>query len=161
MRRYNAEMGATSGQNEDLAWLLQRNAHRLRGAADELALKRGLEGGFRDYALLLILDVEKPSTQIELGTRAGVDKTTLMSVLDRLEEGGLVERKLNPDNRRVRRPVLTTKGRKVLAAVTVVRRASEDVPGMSMSELKTLRTLLVKLDTACDAAGMKSPGSCM
>ncbi len=160
MKSYTCDMG-TVGQNDDLAWLLQRNAHRLRGAADALGLKRGLEGGFRDYALLLILDVEKPSTQIQLGTRAGVDKTTLMFTLDRLEDDGLVERKLNPENRRVRRPVLTTKGRRVLAAVNEARRASEKVPGMTSRELKTLRALLVKLDQACEAAGMKSPGSCM
>lgn len=148
-------------QNDDLAWLLQRNAHRLRNALDGLAVKHGLEGGFRDYVLLMLLESEAPQTQIELGQLAQVDKTTLMASLDRLEAAGIVERKLNPTNRRVRTPVLTAKGKKVLKAVSAARKASEELPGMSATELKTLRALLVKLDAACEAAGMKTPGSCM
>ncbi|MGV3625736.1 MAG: MarR family winged helix-turn-helix transcriptional regulator [Archangium sp.] len=147
-------------QNNDLAWLLQRNAHRLRNALDVLAVKHGLEG-FRDYVLLMILESEQPQTQMELGQRAQVDKTTLMASLDRLEAAGIVERKLNPTNRRVRTPVMTAKGKKVLNAVSAARKASEEIPGMTATELKTLRGLLVKLDAACEAAGMKAPGSCM
>lgn len=148
-------------KSSDLAWLLQSNAHRLRNALDRLAVAHGLRGGFRDYVLLTLLELERPATQAELGQLAHVDKTTLMSTLDALEAAGLVERKLNPGNRRVRQPVMTAKGRKVLTAVNVARRASEAVPGMTARDLKTLRALLVKLDAACEAAGLTAPGSCM
>ncbi len=152
---------AAAEQTQDLAWLLQHTAHRLRGAADRIALDHGLSGGFRDYALLMVLELQKPQTQVELGLHVGLDKTTLTATLDRMEAADLVERKLNPANRRVRTPVTTAKGRKLLNAVTAARRASEEVPGMKASELKTLRELLQKLDTACEAAGMNSPGSCV
>ena len=147
--------------SQDLAWLLQRNGQRLQAATDRTALAHGLTGGLRDYVILVLLEREQPKTQNELGQRAGVDKTTLMAVLDRMEREGLVERRLDPKNRRVRIPVATAKGRKLLAAVTAARRAAEEVPGMTATELKTLRKLLIRLDEACEAAGLKFTGSCV
>ena len=111
--------------------------------------------------VLVLLERDQPRTQVELGQRAGVDKTTLMAVLDRMEGQGLVERTLDPNNRRVRIPVATAKGRALQAKITAARRAAEEVPGMTASELNTLRKLLVRLDEACEAAGMKFTGSCV
>jgi DNA-binding MarR family transcriptional regulator len=146
----------------DLAWLLQRNGQRLRSAIDQISVAHGLSGGLRDYIVLTAMEMQKPKTQSELGELAGVDKTTLMALLDRLERDGLVERKLDPTNRRVRTPVLTPKGRDLQTAVTVARlRAADEVPGMTAAELKALRALLIKLDAACEEAGMKIVGSCV
>ncbi len=145
----------------DLAWLLQRNGQRLQAATNRLALEHGLTGGLRDYVLLCLLLDQKPRTQNELAHLAGVDKTTLMGVLDRMEREGLVERTLDPNNRRVRIPVATAKGQKLHATLAEARRAAEIVPGMSARDLRTLRKLLVQLDEACEAAGMKFSGSCV
>jgi DNA-binding MarR family transcriptional regulator len=146
----------------DLAWLLQRNGQRLRSAIDQISVAQGLSGGLRDYIVLTAMEMQKPKTQSELGELAGVDKTTLMALLDRLERDGLVERKLDPTNRRVRTPVLTPKGRDLQTAVTVARlRAADEVPGMTAAELQALRALLIKLDAACEEAGMKIVGSCV
>jgi DNA-binding MarR family transcriptional regulator len=148
-------------KSQDLAWLLQRNGQRLQAVTDRVALGHGLAGGLRDYVILVLLECEQPRTQAELGHLAGVDKTTLMAVLDRMEREGLVERRLDPTNRRVRIPVATDKGRALEATITASRRAAEEVPGMTATELKTLRALLVRLDEACEAAGMRFSGSCV
>lgn len=123
-------------------------------------MRNGLRGGLRDYVILLLLETEHPKTQKELARLAGVDKTTLMSVLDRLEHEGLLERQLDPNNRRTRTPVLTAKGVKVQRTVTS-ERIEGPLPGMSASELRTLRSLLTKLDSACEEAGWKITGSCV
>ncbi|MDB4928029.1 MAG: transcriptional regulator [Myxococcaceae bacterium] len=147
--------------SRDLAWLLLRNGQRLQAATDRVALAHGLAGGLRDYVVLVLLQEERPRTQVELGQRAGLDKTTLMAALDRLERAGLVERQLDPGNRRVRIPTITPAGSTVREAIADARRAAEAVPGMTAKELQTLRKLLARLDRACEAAGMKSTGSCV
>jgi len=146
---------------QDLAWLLHRNGQRLRAASDRLALAHGLTGGLRDYVVLGLLEQEQPGTQALLGQRAGVDKTTLTALLDRMERDGLVERRLDPNNRRVRIPVATARGKKLLATIGAARRAAEEVPGMTATELRQLRKLLTRLDEACEAAGMSFSGSCL
>lgn len=151
---------AAMDPSRDLAWLLQRCGQRLRGATDAIAVKNGLAGGLRDYMVLLFLATERPKTQSELGHLAGVDKTTLMGVLDRMEQEGLVERQLDPKNRRTRTPVLTTRGEKLYGTVTRERLAVE-IPGIGESELRSLSSLLTKLDAACEAAGMTISGSCV
>lgn len=150
---------ASTDTTQDLAWLLQRCGQRLRAAIDAIAMRNGLSGGLRDYIVLTFLDEKRPKTQNELAQHAGLDKTTLMTVLDRLEREGLVERKLDPNNRRTRTPVTTAKGRKVQHAVTVERLAAP-IPGMSASELRSLRALLTKLDATCEQAGLLISGSC-
>jgi DNA-binding MarR family transcriptional regulator len=151
---------AATDASRDLAWLLQRCGQRLRAATDAIAVKNGLTGGLRDYIVLLLLETERPKTQNELGRLAGVDKTTLMGVLDRMEREGLVERQLDPENRRTRTPVLTAKGKKLQNTVTRDRLAVE-IPGMSENELRSLTSLLTKLDAACEGAGMTISGSCV
>lgn len=144
----------------DLAWLLHRCGLRLQTDIDALAIKNGLSGGLRDYILLTVLTVEQPETQNELAQIVGLDKTTLMKALDRLETQGLIERKLNPNNRRTRTPVTTAKGRKLEKRITA-KRLAVPVPGLSVDELEMLRGLLTSLDAACEDAGMEMSGSCV
>jgi MarR family transcriptional regulator, organic hydroperoxide resistance regulator len=151
---------AAADTSHDLAWLLHRCGQRLQAVIDAIAIRHGLGGGLRDYIVLTLLDVEHPKTQSELAQLAGLDKTTLVSVLDRLEQAGLIQRKLDPHNRRTRTPVMTAKGRKVEHAVTAERMAVA-VPGMTAKELQTLQGLLAKLEGACDQAGLKPSGSCV
>lgn len=134
---------------------------RLQSAMDRLAVERGLSGGLRDFVILSILHDEQPKTQADLGQLAGVDKTTLTSVLDRLEREGLVERRLVPCNRRVRTPVITDRGREVRASVESVRHSIVEGLGFPDVDLSALRELILKLDQACDAAGLKLSGSCV
>lgn len=152
-------MGAID-RSRDLAWLLQRCGQRLRAATDAIAVKNGLTGGLRDYMVLLFLATQQPKTQNELGRLAGVDKTTLMGVLDRMEREGLMQRQLDPENRRTRTPVLTTKGKQIYGAVTR-ERLTVKIPGITESELRSLGSLLMKLDAACEEAGLTISGSCV
>src|SRR6202030_2066733 len=91
--------------DSEITWLLHRAAQRLRSATGEQTEKHGIQ--LRDYIVLSALDKTPHLTQVELAKALGLDKTTLMSQLDRLERTGLVVRHSDPRDRRTRIPEIT------------------------------------------------------
>jgi MarR family transcriptional regulator, organic hydroperoxide resistance regulator len=87
----------------------------MRAATGEQAEKHGLQ--VRDYIVLSALDKSPNLTQVELGKALGLDKTTLMSELDRLERMGLAVRRSDPRDRRARIPEITEAGNALRAKV--------------------------------------------
>ncbi|HEX6448864.1 MAG TPA: MarR family winged helix-turn-helix transcriptional regulator [Trebonia sp.] len=81
----------------------------------EQAEEHGIQ--LRDYIVLSALDKTPNLTQVELGKALGLDKTTLMSQLDRLERVGLVVRRSDPRDRRARIPEITAAGSALRAQV--------------------------------------------
>ncbi len=140
--------GAFAGQlnpDADLTWLLHRAAQRMRTAMDEQAEQQGIQA--RDYIVLSALAVRADLTQLELAKALGLDKTTLMFQLDRLENKGLVVRRADPRDRRSRIPEATAAG---LATRAKVAAALSDVEGTLLSGVATgdqraLRVMLCKL----------------
>jgi DNA-binding MarR family transcriptional regulator len=145
----------------DLNWLLHRAAQRLRCAQGRVAAALGVN--LRGYLVLTALAQEPARTQLALGASLGLDKTTLMTTLDRLEQDGLLVRRQHPTDRRVRIPELTERGR------TVQRRVAEataQVEGeiakvLSEAELKALRTALSRLANAPVDGLATQTGSCI
>src|SRR5690348_6562152 len=90
---------ASAGPSADseITWLLHRAAQRMRSATGGQAERHGIQ--LRDYIVLSALDKTPNLTQGELGKALGLDKTTLMSQLDRLEQLGLVVRRSDPRDR--------------------------------------------------------------
>ena len=60
--------------------------------------------------MLSALDQAPSRTQVELGKALGLDRTTLMAQLDRLERMGLVVRRGDPRDRRTRIPYRRPRG---------------------------------------------------
>ena len=56
-----------------------------------------------------------------------------------MAQEGLVERQLDPNNRRTRTPVLTARGQQVYSQVTS-ERLSIEIPGIAEGELQSLRS---------------------
>jgi MarR family transcriptional regulator, organic hydroperoxide resistance regulator len=113
-----AEPSATSdgpSVDSEITWLLHRAAQRMHSATGEEAEKHGLQ--LRDYIVMSALHMSPNLTQGELGKSLGLDKTTLMSQLDRLERMGLVVRRSDPRDRRARIPELTDTGTALGATV--------------------------------------------
>jgi MarR family transcriptional regulator, organic hydroperoxide resistance regulator len=96
----------------DFNWLLHRAAQRVGATfADEIAkFDISLRG---QLVLQALSNVEGTRTQLKLGAMLGLDKTTLMSELDKLERAGLIVRVPDPNDRRVRTPMITDKGREL------------------------------------------------
>src|SRR5690349_18633917 len=100
--------GPTPSVDSEITWLLHRAAQRMRNATGEKAENHGLT--LRDYVVLSALRKSPGLTQGDLGKPLGLDKTTLMSQLDRLEHRGLIVRHSDARDRRLRIPVITGEG---------------------------------------------------
>lgn len=90
--------------------------HRL-GVGVDRVVERTLEPlGLRARELRVLAFVGAgPASQAELVALSGLDRTTMVAVVDRLEELGLVERRADPSDRRKRAVALTAPGASRLA----------------------------------------------
>lgn len=70
----------------------------------------------RLLAVLITAEHAGPCQQLRLAEKLGVDRTTMVDLVDRLEASGFVERRTDPDDRRAKLIHLTTRGRQALAA---------------------------------------------
>jgi DNA-binding MarR family transcriptional regulator len=150
----------SSLQGEDLTWLVHRFGQRLRAGLDALAREAGLQGA-REWIVLTALGERPGRTQLALAQELGLDKTTMTSLLDRLELDGFLVRRQLPNDRRARIPEITTAGRRVQAKVATCRQAAEAAAmlGLSAREQQAMRSMLVRLAESSD---VPSPGgSCM
>ena len=118
----------------------------MRLALDAVARAHGL-AGVRDWVVLTAIGAGPRQTQLALGRSLGVDKTTLTSLLDRLEAAGLVTRGLDRHDRRARIPLLTTAGLEVQRDVAAERDRAEAelLAAFSQQEQSLLRDLLTRL----------------
>jgi DNA-binding MarR family transcriptional regulator len=69
------------------------------------------------YVVLLALDQSPMRTQAALAEAIGADKTRIIATLDDLQGQGHIERRPDPDDRRVRLLAITKSGRDIKDAV--------------------------------------------
>ena len=131
--------------DSEITWLLHRAAQRLRSATGEQAEKHGIQ--LRDYIVLSALDKTPNLTQVELAKALGLDKTTLMSQLDRLERTGLVVRHSDPRDRRARIPEITEAGNTLRAEVASAcsRVEAATLNGFSQDQVQLFRQMLFSI----------------
>jgi DNA-binding MarR family transcriptional regulator len=79
-----------------------------------------------------------------------IDRTTMVDVVDDLENKGLVERKENPTDRRAYALVLTAKGREILPKVQKLGLEAERqfLTHLPLKDQKELIRILQKLEQA-------------
>lgn len=152
---------AAPGARDDLTWLLHRCAQRMRGALDEAAREHGLNGA-RDWIVLAAIAAGPRQPQLALAQSLGLDKTTMTSLLDRLESVGLVTRCTDRRDRRARIPELTEAGRRVQHQLAAARDRAEAavLRQLSADEQRVLRAMLGRLADG-PADDPKAAGSCM
>jgi DNA-binding MarR family transcriptional regulator len=131
--------------SERLGFLLAKShaiAHAI--AEDTLA---PLDLHVKEYAGLNVLYEAGPVSQQTVGEILGVDRTTMVAVVDELERKGLVQRARNPDDRRAYALAITEEG------LSLMRRARRLLAGaerglvapLSPAEVTQLKTLLARL----------------
>jgi DNA-binding MarR family transcriptional regulator len=142
--------------DSEITWLLHRAAQRMRTATGEQAEKHGIQ--LRDHIVLSALHKTPNLTQIELAKALGLDKTTLMSLLDRLERAELIHRRSDPRDRRARIPQITATGEAVRSKVAD---ASEQVEKATLESFGDEQVALFRR-MLCEIIGESNdPGSCL
>jgi DNA-binding MarR family transcriptional regulator len=108
---------------EDLTWLAYRAAEALGDAFNKVSRDAGLTD-LRDWLVLALIGGGTERTQLEIATHLGIDKSTLVPLLDRLEKNGLLVRTVSERDRRVRIPRATPAGVEVVKKVATARDAA-------------------------------------
>jgi len=100
-----------------------------------------------EYGLLRIIQAEGPVTQNAFAAKYHVDRTTVVEIVDGLEERGLVQRIKSPTDRRANELHLTPAGKKLLARVVkmVDKTNQQFLSYIKESEWELVRESLVKL----------------
>ncbi len=131
--------------SDQLGFLLGR-AHLAHRAIAERALASVGLGG-KEFGALCVLVDEGPLSQQRLGERQGVDRTTMVALVDELERKGLVERRRNPDDRRAYSLHATPPARGVLKQAGEAAKRAEDefLAPIPAGERRRLKALLQRL----------------
>jgi DNA-binding MarR family transcriptional regulator len=93
---------------------VQRAARSLARSFDEALRPFGLTNG--QFSLLMSLNRPEPPSMAPVASLLAMDRTTLTAALKPLERRGLVKISPDPNDRRSRILLLTTKGKNTLAA---------------------------------------------
>jgi DNA-binding MarR family transcriptional regulator len=119
--------------SDRLAYLFKRAHLDLAVLHEELLAPFGISAG--ELAILLLIDAREPESQQQVARRLGVDRTTMVGLIDALEGKDLVARRPDAADRRRNVIELTATGRRTLRRAT---KASDQAE----------RRLLVDLDEA-------------
>jgi len=104
----------------------------------------------RELSVLLLLDGREPESQQQAAERLGVDRTTMVGLLDGLESKGLLTRQPDVADRRRNVVVLTAAGRKALKEAKAASDKAERqlLAGLSPRETTQLRDLLSRINVS-------------
>jgi DNA-binding MarR family transcriptional regulator len=138
--------------NGRLVYLFKRAQLELADLSDELLAPLGITHG--ELTILLFIDAGEPESQQQVGNRLGVDRTTMVSLIDGLEGKGLVARRPDDADRRRNVIELTTAGRATLKRATRAGEEAEKrlLAGLDEAEATQLRSLLRRI--AADSDGL-------
>jgi len=107
-----------------LGYLLKHAQVRLAELAEPLLAPHGVTG--REIAVLLVLDSPSPLSQQDAASLLGIDRTTMVAMVDALEDKGFVHRRPAPTDRRRNLVELTPAGEAALRAGVAATDAAED-----------------------------------
>lgn len=128
-------------------WLISRNYARSHALLNDTFATSG--SGLRSYHYRLLAALEEwgPASQADLARSTSVDRSDVVTVLNELEQRGLIDRAVDPRNRRRNIVSITRAGRKQFQALDdVIDEVQERVLApLSKNERRQLAKLLRKL----------------
>ncbi|MDJ0346788.1 MarR family transcriptional regulator [Streptomyces sp. H10-C2] len=144
------EVGPGSAVSSRLGYLFKHAGMRLAQLNEEALAPLGIDA--RELAVLLLIADNEPASQQQAAQRLGVDRTTMVALLDALEGKGLLSRRPQVGDRRRNVVELTNAGQDTLRRAT---RASDDAEHALLASLTALdadrlRDLLKTVATRSD-----------
>lgn len=140
---------------------LQRDfAHVAASSADHPVLQLNLT--MQQLKVLSVLGVRDSRSAQELTASLNVSAATMTGIVDRLVAQGMVSRREDPQDRRVRRIELTDRGRAVLNDLQEAGRTHTRhlLSGLDTDELAALAKILTKLTRFARASSPPSEATC-
>jgi MarR family transcriptional regulator, lower aerobic nicotinate degradation pathway regulator len=125
-------------------FLMRKGAQRITELAHEALQPFNLT--LRHFGVLNLVDLDDGQSQRVIGTKLGIDRTTIVGITDDLEKGGLLERRRGQDRRTYAlhlTPQGTAQLRQLRRLIELVQ--EEFLAPLSEPERETLRSLLLRL----------------
>jgi DNA-binding MarR family transcriptional regulator len=124
-----------------LSWMGRKTASGFAAALQPLGLRPP------QFGILRLIDTHPGIAQQELVSGTLIDPSSMVAVIDELEELGLVERRKHPEDRRKHAVHLTAKGKRTLGRAERVASdfADDLLAPLDADEQEKLRVLLRKL----------------
>lgn len=97
--------------SQRLGYLLKHAQRRFAELTRASLAPLGIDSS--EWAALICLDDQRPLSQAEVAKRAGIDRTTMVALIDELQQKGLLQRRPDHDDRRKNVVQLTTAGRNI------------------------------------------------
>ena len=125
-----------------LGYLLKHAQQRLAELTGPALAPYGITG--RELAVLMSIDDLTPLSQQDVADRLGVDRTTMVTLIDGLEDKELVERRPDAEDRRRNVVVLTRAGQATMAEGVEAAEAAEQqfLSKLSAAEVASLKAAL-------------------
>ena len=127
---------------ETLPFEISETAHALRKAFDRRAVGMGVTRA--QWKVLFRLERQPGLRQIELADMLDIEPITLSRIVDRLEEGGLVERVADPADRRAWRLHVTARAQPLIEKLRGVadEMIAEAFAGIDPKDIEITRQVL-------------------
>lgn len=147
----------TNSFERDLMILLHDVARVLRTRSDQIARTRGMTRA--QWVILARLSRQPGISQNELASICEVEPITVGRLVDRLEARGLVERRADPKDRRVRRLHLLPAAEPFLEEITQYREAlnAEISEGLNEQQRTALIDMLINIKSKLNAEDLPHP----
>jgi DNA-binding MarR family transcriptional regulator len=130
---------------ETLPFEIGETAHSLRKAFDRLAVGLGVTRA--QWKVLFKLTRTPGLRQVELADMLDLEPITLCRIVDRLEEGGLVERVRDPEDRRAWRLHVTAKAQPLVDKLQAIGAdlVGQAFSGIDPKEIEIVRQVLARV----------------
>jgi DNA-binding MarR family transcriptional regulator len=135
---------------ETLPFEIGETAHALRKAFDRRAVGLGVTRA--QWKVLFRLERQPGLRQIELADMLDIEPITLSRIVDRLEEGGLVERVADPADRRAWRLHVTARAQPLIEKLRLVadEMTADAFAGIDPKRIEIARQVLGRIrENAC------------
>ena len=135
-------MSAASSERDNVAFLLSQLGHRSASVFADLIASIDLTPPHS--GILRAIALEPGRSQQALSGQLGLLPSRVVAYVDELEDRGYVERRRNPDDRRLHALYLTAAGKKIMTKIGELGRQHETLmtAGLDSAQRGTLRQLL-------------------